>query len=162
MSTCRAPRLARRPASDSTLELQGMSTDFGSPDRAALESIVGGLEAAWNAKDGSAFAAPFAADADFVNIRGEYFRGRDAIAAGHDGIFRTIYAGSTVSLTLEAARVVRTDVAIVRVLSRLDVPQGPLAGRHAARFTMVLTREPGGWQIVSFHNTLEAAAGPPR
>jgi uncharacterized protein (TIGR02246 family) len=64
-------------------------------DRAALTSVVGRLEAAWNAMDGVAFAAPFASDADFVTIRGEHFRGRPAIAAGHAAIFRTIYAGST-------------------------------------------------------------------
>jgi hypothetical protein len=50
----------------------------------------------------------------------------------------------------------------VNVRSLLDAPQGPLAGRHGARFSLVLTREPGGWQIAAFHNTLEAAQGPPR
>ena len=56
---------------------------------------VHSLEAAWNAGDGDAFAAPFAADADFVNVRAEHHRGRQAIAAGHTAIFRSIYAGST-------------------------------------------------------------------
>jgi uncharacterized protein (TIGR02246 family) len=131
-------------------------------ERVALESIVGQLEAGWNAMDGSAFAAPFASDADFVNIRGEHFRGRRAIAAGHAAIFRTIYAGSTNHLTVEAARLLRSDVALVHVHSQLDAPQGPLAGRHGARFSLVLTKEPGGWEIAALHNTLEAAQGPPR
>ena len=112
--------------------------------------------------DGSAFAAPFAADADFVNIRGEHFRGRQAIAAGHAAIFRTIYAGSTTQMTVEAARLMRPDVALVHVRSVLDAPQGPLAGRHGALFSVVLTKEAGGWEIAAFHNTLEAAQGPPR
>ena len=63
-----------------------MPADLAPADRAALENIVRQLEAAWNTMDGSAFAAPFAADADFVNIRGEHFRGRTAIAAGHAAI----------------------------------------------------------------------------
>ena len=70
-----------------------MPFDLTPDGRASLESIVGQLEAAWNAMDGTAFAAPFADDADFVNIRGEHFRGRAAIAAGHVEIFRTIYNG---------------------------------------------------------------------
>ena len=131
-------------------------------DRAGLERIVAQLEAAWNAMDGPAFAAPFALDADFVNIRGEHFRGRQAIAAGHAGIFRTIYAGSSIRLTIEAARLLRPDVALAHVHSVLDAPQGPLAGRHGARFTLVLTREPGSWVIAAFHNTVEAAPAPPR
>jgi len=139
-----------------------MPADLTPSDRVALEGIVGQLEAAWKAMDGSAFAAPFAVDADFVNIRGEHFRGRPAIAAGHSAIFRTIYAGSTTLMTVEAVRQLRPEVALVHVHSQLDAPQGPLAGRHAARFSMVLTKEPGGWEIVAFHNTLEAAQGPPR
>ena len=139
-----------------------MPADLTPDDRAAVEKIVGQLEAAWKAMDGSAFAAPFAADADFVNIRGEHFRGRDTIAAGHTAIFRTIYAGSTTRMTIEGARMLRGEVALVRVHSLLDAPAGPLAGRHGARFSLVLTREPGGWEIAALHNTLEAPPGPPR
>lgn len=133
-----------------------MPSELASGDRAAIDTLVHRLEAAWKAMDGPAFAAPFADDADFVNIRGERFRGRAAIAAGHAAIFRTIYAGSIARLTVEAARLLRPDVALVHVHSLLDAPQGPLAGRHGARFSMVLTREAGKWEIAGFHNTLEA------
>jgi uncharacterized protein (TIGR02246 family) len=136
--------------------------DLAPADRAALENIVRQLEAAWNAMDGSAFAAPFASEADFVNIRGEHFRGQAAVAAGHAAIFRTIYAGSTVHFTVEGARLLRPEVALVRVHSILDVPQGPLSGRLRARFSLVLTKERAGWEIAAFHNTLEAAPGPAR
>jgi uncharacterized protein (TIGR02246 family) len=136
--------------------------DLAPADRAAIERIVRQLEAAWNAMDGSAFAAPFAAEADFVNIRGEHFRGKAAIAAGHAAIFQTIYAGSTNHCTVEGARLLRPEVALVRVHSLLDAPQGPLAGRHGARFSVVLTKQGGKWEIAAFHNTLEAAPGPPR
>lgn len=139
-----------------------MPAEFAPGDRAALETIVDQLEAAWNAMDGSAFAASFADDADFVTIRGEHFRGRPAIAAGHAAIFRTIYAGSTNQLTIESARLLRPEVALVHVHSLLDTPLGPLAGRHRARFSLVLTKEPAGWEIAALHNTLEAAQGPPR
>ena len=139
-----------------------MPVDLAPADRAALENIVRQLEAAWNAMDGSAFAAPFAAGADFVTIRGEHFRGQAAIAAGHAAIFQTIYAGSTNHYTVEGARLLRPEVALVLVHSTLDAPQGPLAGRHGARFSLVLTKEGGGWEIAALHNTLEAAPGPPR
>ena len=105
---------------------------------------------------------PFAGDADFVTIRGEHFRGRSAIGAGHTAIFRTIYAGSTVRFTVESARLLRPDVALLHVRSVLNAPSGPLAGEHSACFSMVLTKERGSWEIAGFHNTLEAAPGPPR
>jgi uncharacterized protein (TIGR02246 family) len=136
--------------------------DLAPADRAALENIVRQLEAAWNAMDGAAFAAPFAADADFVTIRGEHSRGRAAIAAGHAAIFQTIYAGSTNHFTIDGARLLRAEVALVHVHSVLDAPNGPLAGRHGARFSLVLTKAGGGWEIAALHNTLEAAPGPSR
>jgi len=134
--------------------------ELSAADRAALEAIVRHLESAWNQLDGATFASPFADDADFVNIRGEHFRSRAAIAAGHAGIFRTIYAGSTNQYVMEDARLLRPEVALARVHAVLDVPEGPLKGRHMARFTMTLTKESGGWEIASFHNTLEAPPGP--
>jgi uncharacterized protein (TIGR02246 family) len=126
-------------------------------DLAALHQIVRRLETAWNAGDGEAFSTPFAEDSDFVNIRGEHFSGRAAIGAGHAAIFRTVYAGSTNQMTLEAARLLRPEAALARVSSVLDVPRGPLVGRHRARFTLVLTKERSGWQIATLHNTLEAS-----
>jgi uncharacterized protein (TIGR02246 family) len=136
--------------------------DLAPAERTALENIVRQLEAAWNAMDGAAFAAPFADDAEFITIRGEYFRGRTAIAAGHAALFRGIYAGSTNHCAVEGVRLLRPEVALVRVHSVVHVPQGPLAGRHAARFSLILTKEGGGWEIAALHNTLEAPPGPPR
>ena len=127
-------------------------------DRTAIDALVATLEAAWNAGDGERFAAPFAADADFVNVRAEHHHGRDAIAAGHNGIFRSIYAGSVNHYVVKSARLLTGEVALVHVMAVLDVPSGPLAGRMTALYSMVLIRDGSGWQIASFHNTLEPPA----
>src|SRR3954466_6288161 len=103
-----------------------------------VSGVVSDLEKAWNAADGAAFARPFAGDADFVNIRGEHFRTRDAIAKGHQGIFDTIYKGSAVRLQVSAVRALAPAVLLAHVKSILEVPTGPLAGRHNALFTMVM------------------------
>jgi uncharacterized protein (TIGR02246 family) len=141
----------------SFIDGEEMSVEPASHDRAALDLIVRRLEAAWNAGDGEAFAAPFAEDADFVTIRGEHFSGKPAIGAGHAAILRTVYAGSTNHMAVEAARLLRPDVALVRVYSSLEVPRGLVAGTHRARFTLLLTRDQGNWEIASLHNTLEVA-----
>ena len=132
-----------------------------SPDRNAIAAIVAHMEAAWNSGDGQKFGAPFAADGDFVTIRAEHVRGREAISSGHAAIFRTIYAGSVNQFTIESLRLLRPDVALVHVDAVLKAPSGPLAGRNTAKFSAVLTREAGGWQIASFHNTLSPAARGP-
>jgi uncharacterized protein (TIGR02246 family) len=135
-----------------------MHAELSPQDRASLEAIVRQLESAWNAMDAEAFAAPFAIDADFVNIRAEHHRGRPAIAAGHAAIFRDFYAGSTVQFGVEGGRLLNVGVALLHVKSELNAPTGPLAGTHHACFSMVLTRTASGWEIAAFHNTLQPPA----
>src|SRR6478736_969624 len=142
----------------STTPLDPSATE-AAPQTAATETaaaVLRRLEAAWNAGDGQGFGAPYAADAAFVNIRGEHHRGRDAIAGGHAGIFATIYAGSTNRMELVDARHVADDVIVATSRNTLDVPSGPLAGIHAATSTSVLVRVGETWQIAVTHNTLEA------
>ena len=132
-----------------------MTATLSATDRTAIEAIVASLEAAWNAGDADAFAAPFADDADFVNIRAEHHRGRVAVAAGHRAILSTIYAGSTNHYTIEEARLLDANVALVHVEAVLDAPSGPMAGRNRALFSLVLVRGALAWQIAAFHNTLQ-------
>ncbi len=138
-----------------------MNDSLETIDRAAITDVIQKLEAAWNNGDGPAFAAAMTPDADFVTIRAEHFRGREAIAAGHAGIFRTIYAGSTNRYVLESARLLAPDIALVHVRATLDVPAGPLAGRHPALFSAVLRRDSSGWLVASFHNTLAPSKAAP-
>lgn len=135
-----------------------MAESLGAADRSELEAVVARLETAWNAGDGGAWGASFAKDADFVTIRAEHIRGREAIARGHAEIFRTIYAGSTNHFTVESARLLRPDVALVHVRAILDAPTGPLAGRNAATFSLVCLRGASGWEIAALHNTLAPPA----
>jgi uncharacterized protein (TIGR02246 family) len=128
-----------------------------------VAALVQTMQDAWNAADGHAFAAPFADDADFVNVYGMHARSREAIAQGHEHILRGPYAGSTVRYTPETVRLLRPDVALAHVHAVLSVPGGPMAGEHQARYSMVLTGEGGRWQVASFHNTFITTPGaPPR
>ena len=129
-------------------------------DRAAFDAILRELETGWNAGDGSAFGAPMAEDADFVTIRADHLRGRAAIVASHSGIFSTIYAGSRNRISLENARLLGPNVALLHARSVLEAPTGPLTGRHEARFSMVLLRADAKWEITSFHITLAPTPSP--
>ena len=113
------------------------------------------LEAAWNAADGERFGAEFAEVTDFVNIRGEHLHGDTAlIAAGHQGIFDTIYRGSTNTIRLDRAREIAPGCLLVHATSTLDAPTGPLAGRHQATMSALLVEHDGTWRATAFHNTL--------
>jgi uncharacterized protein (TIGR02246 family) len=116
--------------------------------------LVGRLGRAWNEADGQAFGEPFAPDADFVDIRGEHHRGREAIAAGHQAIFDSIYEGSSVGYELTGARELSGGVILAHATAVLIAPSGPLAREHSSMLSMVLVRGGDGWEIAGFHNTL--------
>src|SRR5215470_12703777 len=119
-----------------------------------VSDLVGELEAAWNAADGTRFARPFAEDADFVNIRGEHLRTREVIAKGHQAIFNTIYKGSVVHYEVAGVRAIAPAVLLAHVKSTLKAPTGPLAGEHNSLFSIVLVQDQDDWRISAFHNTL--------
>ena len=131
-----------------------MTTTTADPTTIAT-TILQQLERAWNDADGAAFGAPFADESDFVDIRGGHHRGKAEIAHGHQAIFDSIYAGSTVRFRLDVARPVAGAILAVAT-STLDAPSGPLQGIHNACFTMVIAEQDDDWAITAFHNTLVA------
>ena len=135
-------------------------TQLAADPRTVAQGVLSRLERAWNEADGTAFGDVYAPDASFVTIRGEHFTGRATIAAGHAGIFSTIYAGSVNRMELIQAHEVADGVVLSISRSTLDCPAGPLAGRHQATSTSVITRCEGdgaAWQVVSTHNSLVTA-----
>jgi uncharacterized protein (TIGR02246 family) len=138
----------------------------------AVRAVARSLEAAWNAMDAAAFAAPFADDADFIDVLGRHHRGRAVIEAGHRQIFDTFYKGSTQTYTIEGVRFPAADVAVVFVHAVLrsflagpvDDPRRDSAAAAAtpredhARPTLVLHRHPAGWRIIAFQNTRVAGS----
>jgi uncharacterized protein (TIGR02246 family) len=122
-----------------------------SPDETAVRAIVQSLQDGWNAHDGKAFAAPFAADADYVVVNGMYLKGRPAIEQGHAQIFSTFYKESRNAATVKGVRFLRPDVAVAHVEWNLEVRPGGEKAR--AMNSLVLTRDAGKWSIASFHNT---------
>jgi uncharacterized protein (TIGR02246 family) len=116
------------------------------------------LESAWNDADGAAFGRVYAPDASFVTVRGDHIVGSAAIGAGHQGIFDSVYAGSVNQMELVRAETITAGVVLAMSLNTLDVPAGPLAGRHVAMSTSVVTRQgDGSWLVTVTHNTLVAA-----
>ena len=134
--------------------LETRSPHASSDVAAIAQTIMQRLETAWNRADGAAFGEPFSADADFVAIRGDLHTGREAIAAGHQQIFDTIYAGSTARYEVLQARELDEQVIVAHIRGTIDAPGGPLAGQHACTITVVLLRHDDEYEITAFHNTL--------
>lgn len=115
-------------------------------------ALLDRLEEAWNSGDGTAYAASFAPDADFVNVRGELVAGPE-IGPAHDRLFAGPYAGSTVRYRLVRTRTVPGGAVLAHVRGALRVPAGPAAGSREALASLLLTAGPDGWRVTAFHNT---------
>jgi uncharacterized protein (TIGR02246 family) len=118
------------------------------------EGITARFEAAWNAHDMEAFAALFHPDATFVNRFATYWRGVDAIVAGHRLIHETIYSDSTLEIEAPDVDSLSNDVTILHFWSRLTAGAAHPAGPHQVD-TLILavaTRRNDEWRIQAAEN----------
>ncbi len=122
-------------------------------DRRAVQSVLAEMSEAWKAGDSNRFAATFKADAVQVNIFGAQLIGRQQIQERHDRVFRTVFQRSNNALQLIDARYLAPTVILARVLSSVDVPQGPLQGTLVTVASLLLERADERWELTLFHNT---------
>ncbi len=131
--------------------------DGRAADEAAIRESVKQMETGWNTKSGTVFAKPFAEDADYVVINGNYLKGRAAIESGHQRIFDTIYKDTNLTLVVKQIRFLRADVAVVHVEGHRTGPANE--PNQGAILTLTMTKEKQGWVIAAFQNTAIAPRG---
>ncbi len=125
-------------------------------DEQHIQEAIQQLEAAWNAADGRAFAAPFSDDADFTVFDGKRLTGREAIAKDHAHSFATGNKDTIATFTIERLRflgsdaaVVHLDVLVVKKHGQLSAPEERMASPMA-----VFQRVDDTWRIVAFANVV--------
>jgi uncharacterized protein (TIGR02246 family) len=116
--------------------------------------------AAWNRGDGASWASAFTEDADFVNILGQVFHGRAAIAEQHRRILAGPFHGSHAIITVRqitpiAAGAISVD-ALYEVTNYKFLPPGvvPTANEVLRTRMKYLAVDRGaGWQFIAAQNT---------
>ncbi len=131
----------------------GQSSAAGS-DPAA---VVGRFVDAWNDHDMHALGDLFADDADFIDVFGNWFKGRAAFAQVLAERHRSVFAGSRFTRKDTAVRQVSAGLAVVHAVIELAGATGP-GGQTLAPalgvMSYVMEREgPAGWRILAFQNT---------
>lgn len=125
-------------------------------DEAGVSAVVQGFEDAWNRHDMDAFAKLFATDADFVNVRGMRWVGREEIKKAHAAVHATIFKTSALKISDTTIRFLTPDVGTARSVCTLTgqmSPNGQAAPPRTAILTHVLVRAGGRWLIVLTQNT---------
>lgn len=125
----------------------------GEEDEREVRALYVHVLEGWNARDGEAFAAPFAEDGEVIGFDGSQQAGRAVIATAMGQIFADHPTGRYVWV-VRGVRLLAPDVALLRAVAGL-VPAGQaeIAPALNAVQTIIAARHEGRWHIMLFQNT---------
>ncbi len=131
-----------------------------SQNEASLRKLVTEQTEAWNRHDAAAWSKDFAPDAEFINIVGTIFSGREEIEKRHASVFASVFKDSRTEVTVRKIRLIAPSVAVVDtdhvVTGYTGLPPGVQAteqGVLRTRMRYVMKQTGGTWSIVTGQNT---------
>ena len=130
------------------------------PVSEAVDQVLGEIAEAWNAGDARAYGARYCPEGTFTNTNGTIDMGRDEVVRTAEEAFQGVLAGTKVSLAVRKLRLVRPDVAVAdldtRVFGMQAAGNGP-DGEVRISQMLVLVKEDGHWWITAQHNAMQSA-----
>ncbi len=123
-------------------------------DRQTIDKIVDHFTHAWNDCKGKGSGDYYAQDADFVNIFGTAFSGKQEIETRHVKIHETFLKGSRFEVVETKVREAKPEVVIAQVYWQVTNIQKPGAETMKGIFTHTFIKNNSTWEIASTQNTL--------
>lgn len=124
-------------------------------DEKSIGDVVKGIEETWNTHDMAGMGNLFREDAEFINVVGMHWRGRNAIVAAHTAYHETMFKNHHIKTDSVEIRPVAEGAAIAVVTTTNDsfaTPGGDVIPERQNRQTYVLTKRSDGWKIAHGHN----------
>jgi uncharacterized protein (TIGR02246 family) len=121
---------------------------------AAVGQLLGEIAEAWNAGDARAYGARYCPDGTFTNTDGTLDLGRDEVVRTAEEAFQGVLAGTEFSTAVRKVRLVRPDVAVVDLDTRVS---GMPGGQVRISQMLVLVEEDDRWWITAQHNAMQSA-----
>ncbi|WNG52117.1 SgcJ/EcaC family oxidoreductase [Archangium minus] len=129
-------------------------------DEMEIRQLVAVQTEAWNRGDATAWSKDFTPEADFTNIVGSVFDGREQIEQRHAAIFATIFKGSQAKVTVRKLVFPEPNIAVVDTVHEVTehggLPPGVQntePGLLRTQMKYVMKKTDGQWQILAGHNT---------
>lgn len=147
--------------------LMASTASAADPDEEAVRLTVSRFAEAWNRHDMDGFGALFAPDADFVNVTGQWWKGRQDIQRRHAFLHGTIptegvpealprnhgiFKESTYQFDRIDVRFISKDVAIAHGAWTMRADARTAEPRHGL-MTFTLTRDDDHWLFSAAQNT---------
>ena len=133
-----------------------MSTNAADPTDGP-EAPARAMMAAWNAHDMKAMSEVFTPDADWINVVGMHWVGRDQIMFAHTAFHTTMFKTNQQTLVSLSTRQLSPDIAVLLMEAEQDAyttPSGHEQPKALDRLTIVVVRRPDGWKILHGQNTI--------
>lgn len=127
-----------------------------SDDLSQVKQVVHAFAECWNRHDMAAFARLFAPDAEFVNVVGLWWKGREQIKAAHEHTHATMFRNSRLTISEVGVRFPQPDLALARANWTLEghvAPDGAALPARTGLLLNVLQRDGAGWAIIDSQNT---------
>jgi uncharacterized protein (TIGR02246 family) len=137
-----------------------VASALDSADRDTIQDIIKGYTIAWNDHAGKGFGEGFAVDADFVNIFGMHFSGKEEIEIRHIKILQAFLKDSKMQILNTTLREVQPGLVIGVVKWKVEGFRQPgsdmsLPGiSREGIFTQVFVKREHQWEITASQNTL--------
>ncbi len=125
-------------------------------DDQAVRAVGSQLIEIWNTHDMKAFAQLFRDDAEFVNVCGMWWTGRERIRSEHEATHATVFRHSRLSVKKMQVRFLRPDVASLHLLwhlTGLALPNGEALPDREGVLVSVLVKDAVVWRIAVGQNT---------
>ena len=140
-----------------------MTSGHSSRDGSSPADVVGLFIDAWNAHDMNALGDLFADNADFIDVSGNWFKGRAAFEQVLAERHRSVFQESRFTRKDVAVRRVSPGLAIVHAVIELagatSLNGQPLTPALGVMSYVMEQQDPNRWRILAFQNT---AVMPPR
>lgn len=122
-----------------------------SDDTTAIHALLDQLHDAWGRGDGDAYGAAFTDDATYITYVGTLYHGGAEIGHAHQVLFDSFLKGTKLAGEVVGIHFQGADTAVV--VTRGDTYKKK-AGKLRKVQTYTVVREPAGWRIASFQNTM--------
>lgn len=121
--------------------------------QSTVEAVLETFCDTWNHHDMDAMAALFTVDADFVNVVGMHFRGRNEIAAAHRELHQDRFANTQVKVLQQRVKYLGDDIALAHMRWEMTGDTAANGRIRKGFMTHVLVRRNGQWSFHATQNT---------
>ena len=147
------PAVAQTPTPEA--QPQGTAASLSKVNDEGIRKTVVDYEKAWNTHDMQLLATLFREDAEFVNVVGMHWRGRDAIVKAHAVFHEIMFKDNRFKTDSIETRPLGNDHAIAMWTATQDsytTPSGKVIPKGQFKLSLILAKGPDRWKIVHGHN----------